>query len=348
MDSKIYIGLMSGTSVDGLDICAVQFQNDSFSFLATDTYSYDTILHNQLLNSHNLSALELAQLHVDFGIFCGKRVKDFTERHHICADYVCSHGQTVFHTPNTSLTLQIGSGAHIAAESGITTICDFRTLDVAMGGQGAPLVPIGDELLFPQYKYCLNIGGFANVSTNKNEKRIAWDICPSNIVLNTYARKFNKDFDCNGELGKKGDINSDLLSKLNNIPYYTYNAPKSLGREWVEKNIQPIIEQSNISDLDKITTFYEHCAIQIGSALSGIGEKTLCTGGGVKNSFLMERIAHHTKSNLIIPDSNLIDYKEALIFAYLGYLRVNEHTNCLASVTGARKNVCGGAIYLAK
>lgn len=338
---------MSGTSVDGLDICAVKFEQDKFSFLATDTYMYSDELHTQLLRSHLLSSVELAQLHVDFGIFCGDSVKSFVKKHHIHADYVCSHGQTVFHTPQTSLTLQIGSGAHIAAESGIATICDFRTSDVAMGGQGAPLVPIGDELLFSEYNYCLNIGGFANVSTNKNGKRIAWDICPANIVLNSFARKYEKEYDYNGELGMRGVVNQDLLSQLNTLEYYKQEAPKSLGREWIEENILPIFEKSELCDWDKMTTYYEHCAIQIGMSLQGNDTNTLCTGGGVKNQYLMKRIAHYAESSLIIPDKNLIDYKEALIFAYLGYLRVNGQPNCLASVTGASKNVCGGAIYLA-
>lgn len=347
MDSLVYIGLMSGTSVDGLDICAVKFEQDKFSFLATDTYVYSDELHTQLLRSHLLSSVELAQLHVDFGIFCGDSVKSFVKKHHIHADYVCSHGQTVFHTPHSSLTLQIGSGAHIAAKSGITTICDFRTLDVAMGGQGAPLVPIGDELLFSEYNYCLNIGGFANVSTNKNKKRIAWDICPANIVLNSFAREYGKDYDFNGELGQKGFVDNALLSQLNELKYYKQEAPKSLGREWTEENILPIFEKSKLSNLDKMATYYEHCAIQIGKILQGKETKTLCTGGGIKNQYLVKRIAQYAESQLVIPDENLIDYKEALIFAYLGYLRVNKQANCLASVTGARKNVCGGAIYLA-
>ncbi len=347
MDSPIYIGLMSGTSVDGLDICAVQFEHNSFSFLATDTYIYSKDLQKRLLLSHTLSAVELAQLHVDFGVFCGKSIKDFIGKHHIQANYVCSHGQTVFHTPKSGLTLQIGSGAHIAAESGITTICDFRTLDVAMGGQGAPLVPIGDELLFSEYNYCLNIGGFANVSTNTNKKRIAWDICPANIVLNSFAREYGKDYDLNGELGQKGIVDSSLLSQLNELEYYKQDAPKSLGREWIEENILPFFEKTKLSNLDKMATYYEHCAIQIGNALKGKGTKTLCTGGGIKNQYLVKRIAQYAESKLVIPEINLIDYKEALIFAYLGYLRVNTQANCLASVTGARKNVCGGAIYLA-
>lgn len=336
---------MSGTSIDGLDICAATFHGNQYEIIASATCQYPKELRSKLLNSHELSAVELAQLHIDFGRFCGKRVKEFVSQKNITAAYVASHGQTVFHTPQTGLTLQIGSGAQIAAESGIPTICDFRSLDVAMGGQGAPLVPIGDELLFPQYDYCLNIGGFANVSTNRNGKRIAWDICPSNIVLNAFSQQFGQEFDKNGTLGQQGTVHNELLSALNALPFYAEKAPKSLGREWVETNINPILATCNISKQDAMRTYYEHCAMQIGKNLQQADSKTLCTGGGVKNIFLMQRIAHHTQSTLIIPDTQLIDYKEALIFAYLGYLRVNNKPNCLASVTGAKRDVCGGVIW---
>lgn len=336
---------MSGTSVDGLDICAATFNENDFQIVAAEAITYPKELHSKLLYAHTLSALDLAQLSVDFGKFCGQQVKSFVTKNKIKASYIASHGQTVFHTPKTGLTLQIGSGAHIAAESGISTICDFRTLDVAFGGQGAPLVPIGDELLFPDFVYCLNIGGFANVSTNYEGKRIAWDICPANIVLNSFAQQQGKDYDANGELGAQGKVNKELFEELNLLSFYTQKAPKSLGREWVEQYIQPLFNRYDISLIDKMRTYYEHCAFQIGKTLQGERTRTLCTGGGVKNSFLMKRIASYTTSKLITPDVQLIDYKEALIFAYLGYLRVHNQPNSLATVTGASKNVCGGVIW---
>ena len=347
MESLVYIGLMSGTSGDGLDVCAATFNGNGFHMLCAETYNYSPQQQQTLLNAHKLSTLELAQLDVDFGKFCGQRVKEFTEKHQIHADYVASHGQTVFHTPNTGLTLQIGSGAHIAAQSGITTICDFRSLDVAHGGQGAPLVPIGDELLFPQYTYCLNIGGFANVSTAFQGKRIAWDICPSNIVLNHFASLNGECFDCNGAIGQQGSVHQDLLEELNAIPYYSKDYPKSLGREWVDENITPLFAKYDIANTDKMGTYYEHCAFQIGSTLKGKGT-TLCTGGGTHNAFLMELTQSHAESTLVIPNALLINYKEALIFAYLGYLRSQNKPNCLASVTGADVDVCGGAVYCAR
>lgn len=336
---------MSGTSLDGLDLCAVEFSGNSFHIHAAETFEFSAEWRNRLNKAFSMSGIELQQLSVDYGVFCGACINSFVKKYRLSAHYIASHGQTIFHTPHTGLTLQIGSGAHIAATTGISTICDFRTLDVAMGGQGAPLVPIGDQLLFSQYDYCLNIGGFANVSVQQGETRIAWDICAANIVLNEYAQKHGCAYDENGNFGRKGECNQELLQKLNQLPFYAQTAPKSLGREWVEHEITPILQASNCSDFDVMRTFYEHCGYQIGKALHNKHTKTLCTGGGVCNSLLMEIIEQHAESALIVPLQELVHFKEALIFAYLGYLRVQHKPNCLTSVTGARKNVCGGVIW---
>ena len=341
--SLTIIGLMSGTSLDGLDICSVKFSDNNFKILDTKHIPYLPSFREELDKAYTMSAIEIAQLDVDFGKYCGNEIKKFIKDSKI--DYIASHGQTIFHTPNTGLTLQIGSGEQIAAITGIPTINNFRTLDVAHGGQGAPLVPIGDRDLFSKYTYCLNIGGFANVSTDYNGKRIAWDICPTNIILNEFAKKYGKDFDENGDLGNEGYINKNLLSELNSLPFYSQKAPKSLGREWIEQYITPLINTYGCSGFDKMRTLYEHMGFQIGKTLSKKG-KTLCTGGGTYNSLLIERIQHYTESEIIIPNEEIIDFKEALLFAYLGYLRVLEKPNCLASVTGASKDVCSGTIHL--
>jgi anhydro-N-acetylmuramic acid kinase len=346
-ESLFFIGTMSGTSLDGLDVCAVSFTKNSYTILYAETVSYSPTIKKSLAHAHTLSGLELQQLHVDYGIFCGNCIAEFIQKYQLHIDFIASHGHTVFHTPHTGLTFQIGSGAHIAAITGITTINDFRTLDVAFGGQGAPLVPIGDELLFSEYDYCLNIGGFANVSCTIENTRIAWDICATNIVLNTFAETMNQEFDYNGELGKQGTIHTQLLADLESIAFYNQKPPKSLGREWVEQEIYPLLHTYNLSIHDIMRTFYEHIGIQIGKVLQGKNTKTLCTGGGVYNSFMIERIQQYSESSLIIPSSELINFKEALIFAYLGFLRIQEKHNCLASVTGARKNVCGGVIWKA-
>ena len=335
------VGVMSGTSLDGLDLCAVNFLGGDYEIKHAKTIEYPSKIRALLQKSHLLSGLELSQLHVDYGVYCGKTIRTFLDETGFTADYIGSHGHTVFHTPETGLSLQIGSGPHIARHSGVSTVYNFRSLDVAYGGSGAPLVPVGDAHLFGEFDYCLNIGGFANISTGK-DNRVAWDICPANFVLNEYAEMFNKPYDLNGEIGRSGKLYQPLFDVLQNLPYYKQSAPKSLGREWVEKECKPCFSMFSIEAADAMRTFYEHIAVQIGSVLQKDNASVLCTGGGVHNSFLMERIAAHSSAKLLVPSSEIIDYKEALIFAYLAYLRVQHAENCLASVTGAQRSVCGG------
>ncbi|MDA3883432.1 MAG: anhydro-N-acetylmuramic acid kinase [Bacteroidales bacterium] len=346
MKKTTLIGTMSGTSLDGLDICAVTFQDTHYSIVQTKTIEYPKALQKKLALAHTLSGKDLAQLSVDYGIFCGKEIHTFGKTYSIHAEYAISHGHTVFHTPKTGVSLQIGSGSHISKHSKLNVIYNLRNMDIAHGGQGAPLVPIGDEYLFPEYDYCLNIGGFANVSTRDKDKRIAWDICGANIILNHYSQKAHKQYDKNGELGSRGTIQTNLLNKLNSLPYFSKSYPKSLGREWIEESILPIINQYNYSLADILRTIYEHIAIQIGDTLSKSASKTLCTGGGCHNAFLIDLIQKYSSSNLIIPTPELINFKEALIFAYLGYLRINNLPNCLASVTGASQDTCGGELII--
>jgi anhydro-N-acetylmuramic acid kinase len=226
-------------------------------------------------------------------------------------------------------------------------VCDFRTGDVAAGGQGAPLVPIGDELLFPEYDYCLNLGGFANISMQMDGKRIAFDISPANIILNYLALQKGRPYDKNGEIAERGVIHEEFLQTINNLVYYRLPPPKSLGREWVEKEILPLLTHYNISPEDAARTFCEHIASQIGRHIENNPQKQmLITGGGAFNTFLIRRIASNTSVKLIIPDHNTVNYKEALVFAFLGLLRMQSQPNCMASVTGASKDVSGGAIYL--
>ncbi|MFW5773358.1 MAG: anhydro-N-acetylmuramic acid kinase, partial [Tangfeifania sp.] len=206
------IGIMSGTSLDGLDIAAVEFSynngNCDFQIIAAETGTYSHDWENRLRKSTELSGEKLIQLHTDYGRFLGKEIKRFIKRTGFVPELLASHGHTVFHQPEKGFTFQVGSGAHIAAETGITTIADFRTGDVALGGQGAPLVPVGDRLLFSQYESCLNLGGFANISFEKERKRMAFDICPANFILNNLARKLGKSFDESGELGRQGTIDN--------------------------------------------------------------------------------------------------------------------------------------------
>ena len=348
---KIYhvIGLMSGTSLDGLDICHAKFSYPSYDFqiVEAETITYNQEWKNRLKNSIYLSAEKLQELHSDYGFFLGEAVYRFIKDKNIKnIDCIASHGHTVFHNPKSRYTLQIGHGAAIAAKTCIRTVCDFRAQDVLLGGQGAPLVPIGDQLLFPQYDACLNLGGFSNISFNQNGKRTAFDVCPVNIVLNFIAKLENQDFDRDGILARKGKIILPLLNKLNKLEYYSLLPPKSLGIEWCVKNIFSLIENSEESAEDLLATFTLHIAEKIAETINSNHLKNvLTTGGGAKNPFLMELIKAKNPAEIFIPDEELIDFKEALIFAFMGMLRLENQVNILSSVTGAVKNHSSGIIY---
>jgi len=346
------IGVMSGTSLDGVDVVCCDFSYDggewSFSTRVGKVYPYTPEMLERLKHSHELSGHDLAQLDVDYGRFLGGLIKKFVDENHCNPRFVASHGYTVFHEPQKGLTLQIGSGAHIAAVSGLDTICDFRTTDVALGGNGAPLVPIGDMLLYGNFDYCLNLGGFANISyDNFDNQRIAYDICPMNIVANTLTRRIGLEFDKGGELGRKGMVDKELLAKLNAIPYYSLHPPKSLGREFVDAEILPLFDQrTDIENL--LATYYQHAAYQIAKAIAADGKcDVLVTGGGVFNSYFIECLKNNTKHGIVIPNKSEIEFKEAIIFAFLGVLRYFGLPNCLKTVTGACCDNIGGAVYRA-
>ncbi|NPA43931.1 MAG: anhydro-N-acetylmuramic acid kinase [Chlorobi bacterium] len=351
MKEQTILGVMSGTSLDGLDFAFCKFKKDkakySYKIIKTGFIPYSSEIKKQLKNAQNLSSYDFIKLHKWYGKFIGKNINNFLKED-LKPNFIASHGHTVFHNPKENITFQIGDGAFIASEAKISTISDFRNLDTALKGQGAPLVPIGDKLLFSEYDFCLNLGGFANISfNNENNERIAFDICPVNIVLNELVKPLGKEYDKNGNIGKTGNINFELLKELNNIPFYFKKAPKSLGREYSEKYHLPIIKKYNISQEDKIRTFYKHIAIQITEVLKiKENSKILITGGGTHNTFLISEIQKETKNKLIIPSNEIIDFKEAIIFAFLGFLRINEKENTLKSVTGAIENSIGGSVFI--
>jgi anhydro-N-acetylmuramic acid kinase len=340
---------MSGTSLDGLDLCLCRFeQHDTewnYAIIAADTMAYPEHISSRLAGAQYMSALELVRFHSEYGRYVGQQAKQFIAKQSVKPELIASHGHTIFHQPGDGFTFQIGSGAHIAIESGIDTVCDFRTNDVAAGGQGAPLVPIGDRYLFGQYDYCLNLGGFANISYEEKKRRIAYDICPVNYVINHYIRTTGKNYDNRGESAAKGAIHQELLEALNRLDFYQQQGPKSLGREWVEQNIFPLMDNCKLSLEDKLSTFCEHVAMQIGCRISANKTKMLVTGGGVFNTFLMSRIEAHSVAAIHLPGTVTINFKEALIFAFLGCLYAANQPNCLASVTGAQGDVVGGAMY---
>jgi anhydro-N-acetylmuramic acid kinase len=345
------IGMMSGTSLDGVDLahCIFEETENGFSYHLgiCETIPYPELWINLLKSIPYASAQVYAETHTSYGRYIGRLILDFINKNEISADFVASHGHTIFHNPAKHFTSQIGEGAAIASVCGLPVVCDFRTGDVAAGGQGAPLVPIGDQMLFAQYDYCLNLGGFANISMQLNGKRIAFDVSPANIILNHIAGQKGKTFDKNGEMAASGLVHTELLQTLNSLGYYHIQPPKSLGREWIEKEIIPMLALYNISPEDAARTFCEHIAIQIATCLDNDADKQmLTTGGGTFNNYLVKRITANTVVKLVIPDPKTINYKEALVFAFLGLLRMEEKPNCLASVTGASRNVSGGAVYL--
>lgn len=341
------IGLMSGTSLDGLDICFVKFEKKhswSFEIIKAETISYSEMLHNKLKDAIFLSAEQLLELHSEYGFFLGQSVKHFIEKHQLKnIDLIASHGHTVYHQPQKKFTLQIGDGRAIKLVTGIPVVYDFRSQDVLMGGNGAPLVPIGDELLFSEYNACLNLGGFSNISLKSEGKRIAFDIAPVNIILNKIAQDLGKDFDENGTLARSGKINENVLSSLNSLRFYHQEHPKSLGIEWCHENIFPLLK--NINTLDALATITEHAAHQIAEVINKNQLKNiLLSGGGTYNQYLIEKIRTKTYAEIIIPDKEIIDYKEALIFALMGVLRINNSINVLSSATGSPYDHSSGII----
>ncbi|WP_347219866.1 anhydro-N-acetylmuramic acid kinase [Chryseobacterium sp.] len=343
----IAIGLMSGTSLDGLDICLAEFEKTDkwhFQILKAETLPYSTDWENKLRNSIHLSVTDLLELHSDYGFYLGQETKKFIEKHQLeNIDLIASHGHTVFHQPQRKFTLQIGDGRAIKMETAIPVFYDFRSQDVLMKGNGAPLVPIGDKLLFAQYDACLNLGGFSNISLTSENKRIAFDIAPVNIVLNNLAQQLNESFDKNGDLARKGKINEILLDELNSLDFYQKSHPKSLGVEWCHQHIFPKLE--GIAPVEALATFTEHIAQQISKVINKNGIKDiLVTGGGAYNTFLIEKIKEKTESEVIIPEKEIIEYKEALIFAFMGVLKMNNEINVLSSATGSIADHCSGTI----
>lgn len=345
------IGVMSGTSLDGLDIAYVEFiKNEKWSFriIKAETLKYVPEWYSRLKNAIYLDNESLSELDHEYSVFTATSVLKFIDDNRINnLDVVCSHGHTVFHQPENGITCQIGNKGILADILNVTVVCDFRVQDVQLGGQGAPLVPIGDELLFSEYDYCLNLGGFANISVNINGNRIAYDICPANIVLNHYASLLGMEYDRGGELASQGSINEGLLEGLNNVSYYKSPYPKSLGYEWVQREVFQLINNTDIQVTDVLRTFTEHIVCQLVKNMDP-KKNVFITGGGVYNSFLIKRLKELADVQIVIPPAEIIEFKEAMIFGFLGVLKMRNETNALASVTGAIKNHSSGKVFYPK
>jgi anhydro-N-acetylmuramic acid kinase len=342
---------MSGTSLDGLDLCYAEFNHseDDFGFhiLKTFSYAYDDNLRNELDNAINLDPESLQKLHLKFGDFIGETINEFIYNHQLEweVDAIASHGQTVFHEPQKGITLQIGDGQNIANKTKVLVVNDFRILDVQLGGQGAPLVPIGDRLLFGEFESCLNLGGIANISFEKNEERIAFDICPANHPLNYLSQKFfHKNFDKDGALARSGEAIPELIHALDNLAFYQRTTPKSLGVEWLNNNYYPVIAQfEKCPPINVLKSVVLHETTQIAEILNKNDlNSVLVTGGGAYNSFFISELQQKTTAKIILPEKEIIEFKEALIFGFLGFLNLNNQINTLSTVTGASRDSIGG------
>ena len=357
------IGLMTGSSLDGVDVayCTLEENKGQWSFKieAADCIPYQPKWRQRLQSMVLENAIGYLKTETAFGHYLGEVVRDFVAAHQLegKVDFVASHGQTIFHQPENQMTSQIGDGASIAVESGLPVICNFRTHDVALHGQGTPIAPIGDVKFFGDYQFCLNLGGIANISGKPGGERvIGFDICGCNSVLNSLASEIGVEYDKNGEIAKTGNVQQPLLDELNKQWYYEKTYPKSLGGGWVTKVFMPMFRKHRYGVEDKLRTAVEHIAIQIGKDISSVLQreqldpnghyKMLVTGGGAFNQFLMERIAYYSPVEIHVPDRNIVKFKEALIIALMGCLRLRGEVNVLRSVTGAREDSIGGQVYL--
>ena len=351
------IGVMSGTSLDGVDLAHIQFQikNDKWTFeiLECETTAYHSDWITALKSAVDYTEIQLEELNKNYTHLLASIISGFIKKYKIeNLDAVCSHGHTILHQPQNGFTLQIGNLPEIASLLQQKVVCDFRVQDVQLGGQGAPLVPIGDRILFAQYDYCINLGGFSNISFEKNNSRIAFDISAVNTVLNFYANQLGFDYDDKGQIARAGNCSNDLLHTLNALDFYQKKHPKSLGYEFVKEVLLPIIESYDLSVEDKLHTFTEHIAIQIALVVNNSDtdknkkQNMFITGGGAYNDFLIERIQFHLPEiTIIIPSPKILEFKEALIFGLLGVLKMREEINALQSVTGAVHDHSSGVIY---
>ncbi len=360
MDIYRVIGLMSGSSLDGLDVVYCQFakQNDEWQFkvLETEVIPFSEEWIARLKEQVSTSAIKFCETDAQLGHYLGECVNKFIDKNSLQSkvDLVASHGHTIFHFPGKKFTTQIGDGSAIAAKTKLPVVCNFRTADVALGGQGTPIVPIGDKLLFSNYLFCLNMGGIANISCKTQHDIVAFDICSANQTLNLIANKLGREFDNNGALAQSGKLNEQLFHELNELAFYKLTYPKSLDNSFTRNTVFPLFEKFHLPDVDLLRTYTEHIAAQISSHINTIVNREkveisiaqmLVTGGGAFNSFLMERIKSHVSVAVVVPEAKLVKFKEALVMALMGVLRTRNEVNVLSSVTGAKKNSCGGVVY---
>jgi anhydro-N-acetylmuramic acid kinase len=361
MNTYHVIGVMTGSSLDGIDIAftKITVENNKYTYEVLISECIELPLKwklriEQLVLQNAVTYLKTSAF---LGHFMGERIAEFIEKHQLKdkLDFIASHGQTVFHQPENLFTSQVGDGAAIARKTGFPVICDFRSIDVALGGQGAPVAPIADKLFFSDYKYFLNLGGIANIAANINGKYVAFDITAANLALNKIAKMKGVEYDHDGNMARAGQHDPALFAEMNTSFFFDKDYPKSLSGGWVSKVMLPTLGRHNIPVENKLNTICEHIAFQINKSIIAIqrkenitvskADKMLVTGGGAFNKFLIEKIEAALPVSLQIPDEQTVKFKEAILMALMGVLRVRGENNCIGSVTGAERDSIGGAIY---
>lgn len=356
------LGLMSGSSLDGLDMALVEFEEIggkwNYTILNSDCASYPDEMKERLKHSTELNAPDYLQLNVDFGRLIGNLVNDFINKNDLAykIQLIALHGHTTFHIPQKGVSAWLGNPADVAAITKINVVSDLRAMDVALGGQGAPIVPLGEKLLFPDFNYFLNIGGIANISILKNDKKIAFDVCAANKVLNMLAEQTGAGYDKDGAIAAAGNVSTALLTELNRLEYYKQPYPKSLANNFGIETVYPIVNAAPVSLEDKMRTYVEHIVTQISYAINDASqrnpsetEKLFITGGGALNSFLVKRLTAVLKQyniEVFVPEKETIDNKEALIMALLAVLRWREENTVMNEITGAARPSIGGAVWM--
>ena len=353
------IGIMSGSSLDGLDIAYIQFTEQAkqwkFEILKAECRPFPDEWKPRLRDAVSLNARDHALLDHDFGHYIGQEVNRFIEAHELqySVALIASHGHTTFHLPPRA-TVQVGHGAAIAAVTGLPVVSELRAVDVALGGQGAPIVPMGERLLWKEVPMFLNLGGIANISIRTPGAYIAYDICPANRVLNMLSAKAGREFDEGGRMASAGAVNETLLAAIEALPYYHQPYPKSLANDFGTDVVYPMLDAAGGRTEDLLRTFTEHIARQVSAAVEqhahelGDSPSLMVTGGGAFNTFLTDRLRDllaPLRVRLELPDADIIQYKEALIMGLLGVLRWRDEPTTLASVTGASRDAIGGAIW---
>lgn len=343
------IGIMSGSSLDGLDVSLTKFNHTThwqFEIIQAVTIPIPDHLKTQLRSSTNLGAREISLLDLQYGEWIGEELTKWISRFSMTPDLIGIHGHTVFHLPKEHLSLQIGNGLTIAQKTGIPTVDNFRSLDVLLGGQGAPLVPFGEQMLFSGCAAYLNLGGICNISIHKENKVTAWDIAPCNQVFNHFSKQLGFNYDDKGSLSRKGSIDHIWLNYLQSLSYFQQEPPKSLANQWT----QEVLKKSPDNPFDALASYVDFLSEQIAFEVTGAinGGTMMITGGGAYHQYLIEQIEEKIGPGfkIIVPDNLIIEQKESVIFAFLALMRLRGEINVLSSVTGAKRDSCSGTLHL--